>query len=232
MRSFVSMISSTTFSFGMLNPFFLHMLIGKPLSNPKSERRSLQTGNVTFLCWPPELCFCQNRLGKYLPLQILVYLWQVPRPYESRLHVQVRLLGNLGLNAGVPWPVSNNDPGALCFICKKNVEDVHQFFCECSAFKDNFDSIWSNLVLKIRSANLTEGVQISNFIKWLDHTYRIILLLGGLDLASFLSACRTFNNLKLTLIYWTLPLTGCRSALLKQGITVTKYLQSWMIYKY
>ena len=32
------------------------------------------------------------------------------------LHVEVRLMGNLGLNAGVPW-LSDTD-GRKCFICK------------------------------------------------------------------------------------------------------------------
>ena len=42
------------------------------------------------------------------------------------LRVQVRLMGNLGLNAGVPW-LSDTD-GLKCFICKNGIEDAGHFF--------------------------------------------------------------------------------------------------------
>ena len=35
----------------------------------------------------------------------------------SRLHVQVRLMGNFGLEGSIPW-LQNTD-GVICFICKK-----------------------------------------------------------------------------------------------------------------
>ena len=34
----------------------------------------------------------------------------------SCLHIQTRLMGNFGLNGGIPW-LSNTD-GAICFLCK------------------------------------------------------------------------------------------------------------------
>ena len=61
------------------------------------------------------------------------------------LHVQIRLAGNFGLNGGVPW--LSNTEGALCFICKENVENVNHFLLECREFRNNFDSIWLNLTL-------------------------------------------------------------------------------------
>ena len=39
----------------------------------------------------------------------------------SRIHIQIRLLGNFGFNCGVPWQVGTN--GSLCLICKTNPLD-------------------------------------------------------------------------------------------------------------
>ena len=43
----------------------------------------------------------------------------------SRLHIQTRLMGNFGLNGGIPW-LSNTD-GATCFLCKVDIETVNHF---------------------------------------------------------------------------------------------------------
>ena len=34
----------------------------------------------------------------------------------SRLHIRTRLMGNFGLNGGIPWPCKTD--GAICFLCK------------------------------------------------------------------------------------------------------------------
>ena len=47
----------------------------------------------------------------------------------SRLHIQIRLMGNLCLNGGIPWLF--NTEGSLCFICKENTETVYHHFIEC-----------------------------------------------------------------------------------------------------
>ena len=47
----------------------------------------------------------------------------------SRFHTQVRLMGNLCLNGGIPWLFKTE--GSLCFICKENTETVYQHFSEC-----------------------------------------------------------------------------------------------------
>ena len=55
--------------------------------------------------------------------------WSLTDQYPDlvrHLHVQVRLMGNLGLTAGVPW-LSDTD-GQKCFICKNGVEDAGHFF--------------------------------------------------------------------------------------------------------
>ena len=49
------------------------------------------------------------------------------------LHVQVRLVDNLRLDAGVPW-LSDTDC-RKCFICKNGVEDTGHFFDGMSSEK-------------------------------------------------------------------------------------------------
>ena len=71
---------------------------------------------------------------------------------------------------------------ALCFICKEDIENTYQFFLDCSQFKENFDSIWRNLQLKVTRSNLTDGIQIPNFIKNLNRQSKVTSLMGGLSL--------------------------------------------------
>ena len=40
----------------------------------------------------------------------------------SRLHVQVRLMGQFGLSGGIPW--LRDSDGAVCFVCKPDVGSV------------------------------------------------------------------------------------------------------------
>ena len=54
----------------------------------------------------------------------------------SQLHVQVRLMGNFGLNGSLPW-LQNTD-GAICFICKEDIESVTQFFFRLLLFQKQF----------------------------------------------------------------------------------------------
>ena len=93
----------------------------------------------------------------------------------SRLHVQIRLMGNFGLNGRVPW-LTNTD-GELCLVCKNSVEDVSHFLSDCSSFRDNFDSLWSNPSQKLTACNPSDGTQTSHFISSLDRQQKIILLL-------------------------------------------------------
>ena len=100
----------------------------------------------------------------------------------SRLHIQVRIMGNFGFNGGVSW--LSHTQGALCFICKENVKNVSHFLYDCKEFRQNFDSIWLNLKQKVISANPTDGSQIFDFISHLDRQQKTLLLLGGLSLPS------------------------------------------------
>ena len=98
----------------------------------------------------------------------------------SHMHIQIRLMGNFGLNGGVPWHVGTNR--SLCLICKEGTEDVTHFLLECPFFKDNVDSVWLNIKTRITETNPFDGTQICNFISNLDGVSKVLLLLGGLPL--------------------------------------------------
>ena len=55
------------------------------------------------------------------------------------LHVQIRLMGNFGINGGVPW-LTNTD-GELCLLSKESVEDVSHFLLDCPNFRDDCISL-------------------------------------------------------------------------------------------
>ena len=89
-------------------------------------------------------------------------------------------MSSFGLNGSVPW--LNDTEDALCFICKEDVENTYHFFLDCPQFKENFDSVWRNLQLKVTRSNPTDGIQIANFIKNLNRQNKVMLLVDGLSL--------------------------------------------------
>ena len=80
-----------------------------------------------------------------LPASFGLYIYS---DLVSRLHVQIRLMGNF-----VPW--LRGTIGALCFVCKEGLDDVNHFLWKCKAFGENFQSVWCNLFQKIDSSNPT-----------------------------------------------------------------------------
>ena len=100
----------------------------------------------------------------------------------SRLHVQVRLMGQFGLSGGIPW--LRDSDGACFSVCKHDIESVTHFLLGCSYFKQNFLFLWRNLKLKITVSNQADGVNISQSIDNLDRHQKVLLLPGGLCLPS------------------------------------------------
>ena len=98
----------------------------------------------------------------------------------ARRHVQVRLMGNFGLNGGIPWLAKTD--GSLYFNCREDNETLCHFFFDCSTFKPNFDSLWCKLLLKGCNLNAADGTRISQFITNLDRFHKTLLLLGCLRL--------------------------------------------------
>ena len=56
-------------------------------------------------------------------------------------------------------------------------------FLQCKAFRENFQSVWSNLFQKIGSANPTDDLQISSFICCLNRQHQTLSLLAGILLS-------------------------------------------------
>ena len=72
--------------------------------------------------------------------------------------------------------------GAICFICKEDIESVTHLFLDCSYFRNNFKSLWNTLKFKIAGSNPTYGAFIFTFIENLDGHSKVLLFLGGLAL--------------------------------------------------
>ena len=89
-------------------------------------------------------------------------------------------MGNFGFSACVAWTIRAVE--SLCFVCKEAKDDLYHFLFVCPYFRKNFDSLWSNLDVKVSNSCPTDGSQISAFIKNLDQDSKALLLLGCLPL--------------------------------------------------
>ena len=109
--------------------------------------------------------------------------WSIADLYPDlvrHFHVQIRLMENFGINGSVPW-LTNTD-GKLCLLCKESTEDLSHFLSGCPNFRDNRESLWSNLSQKVIACNSSDGTQMSHFFSSLDREQKILLLLGSLHL--------------------------------------------------
>ena len=132
--------------------------------------------------------FCQDHTKMHIAQACLdnkspYSYWAIANQYPdlvSRLHIQVRLMGNFGLNGGIPWLCGTD--GAVCFICKEGIETVNHFVLDCNYFRENFELLWTHLTSRIINYNPSDGIQIAEYITNLDRHHRVLLLLGGLSL--------------------------------------------------
>ena len=130
--------------------------------------------------------YCVNHPGMHIAQACLknvtpYQFWCLADDYPdlvSCMHIQIRLMGNFGLNGGVLWHVGTN--GSLCLICTEGTEDVTHFLLDCPFFKENVDSIWLNIKARITETNPLDGTQICNFIRNLDRDRKVFLLLLGI----------------------------------------------------
>ena len=127
--------------------------------------------------------YCVNHLGMHIPKactkNVTPYqFWCLADNYPdlvSRMHIQIRLMGNFGLKGGVPWHVGTN--GFFCLICKEGTEDVTHFLLDCTFFKENGDSVWLNI-----KAELRKQTPLMVLISNLDEDSKGLLLPRGLPL--------------------------------------------------
>ena len=89
-------------------------------------------------------------------------------------------MGNFGLNGGIPRLC--NTGGAICFLCKVDIETVSHFLLDCPNLREHFDLLWATLTVKVTKFNDIVGRQISEFTAKLDRHQKVVLLLGCLPL--------------------------------------------------
>ena len=109
--------------------------------------------------------------------------WSISSYYPDlvcRLHVQIRLMGNFGLNTSIPWATTTDS--TTCFICKEGEETLHHFLFDCTGFREHFDLLWSSLSTKVISSNPTDGNHMSDFLVNLEQHQKALLLVGCLPL--------------------------------------------------
>ena len=97
-----------------------------------------------------------------------------------RLHVQIRLMGNFGLNTSIPWATTTDS--TICFICKEDEETLHHFLFDCTGFREHFNLLWSSLSTKVMRSNPTDGNHMSDFLVNLEQYQKALLLIGCLHL--------------------------------------------------
>ena len=97
-----------------------------------------------------------------------------------RLHVQIRLIGNFGLNTSIPWATTTGS--TICVICKEDEETLHHFLFDCMGCREHFDLLWSSLTTKVKHSNPTDGKHMSDFLVDLKQHQKALLLIGYLPL--------------------------------------------------
>ena len=89
------------------------------------------------------------------------------------------------------WSISDQYPDlvcpskaddALCFTCKESNDNLYHFLFDCPYFRENFDSLWSNLVIKATNCNSADGSHVSSFLTNLDQHNKALMLVGCLPL--------------------------------------------------
>ena len=154
---------------------------------PKKKRSlTVPLGEIKASSYGPLADYCVNHPGMRIaqaclknltPYQFLCLADNYP-DLGSRMHIQIRLLGNFGLNCGVPWHF-DDAYGSLCFYLQ--TEDVTRFLLDFPFFKI-VDAVSLNIKARIMETNPLDGTQICKFISNLDRDSRVLLLLRDLPL--------------------------------------------------
>ena len=119
----------------------------------------------------PSMRIPQACLNNVTPYQFWCFADNYP-DLVGRMHIPMTLMGNFGLNCGVPWLAGTN--GSLCLICKQGIEDV-------TSLKKTLIPYGSTSKTKPelrRQTRLLDGTQICNFISNLDRDNKVCCCLG------------------------------------------------------
>ena len=126
----------------------------------------LSTGRVnkTFSCMK------NNDFGKLL-IEFLTF----------KRNLQIRLMGNFGLQYGAPW--LRKSGSSSCLLCKDGkVEDISHFLFACPKLEDEWATFWYILKEKASNSDYLEKNILLHFTENLDKSTTARLLLGDLSL--------------------------------------------------
>ena len=118
--------------------------------------------------WPSGSCFHPHIHLQYWSLTFDCH------DLVKHFHLQVRIMGNFGLNGGMPWLDGAN--GCFCYICQDNLH----FLLDCSFLRENFSLLWFNLQYKILKLVVVDGPGIVSFLNSLDRANTALFLIGDL----------------------------------------------------
>ena len=155
-----NLIFFITLKYGITTPSSLHTQTGKILLRDSIVHFEKSAWH-SYCDTHSEMQLATLCLANVTPFHFLSLADHFP-DLVSRLHVQVRLMGQFGPSGGIPWLRDSN--GAFCFVRKQDFESVTHFLLDCSYFKQNFLSLWRNLKIKITVSDQADGVNICQFI--------------------------------------------------------------------
>ena len=109
--------------------------------------------------------------------------WSITSEYPDlvpKRNLQLRLMGNLGLQSGVPWlRIKGEDKCLLCHIEK---EDMIHFALRCPYFFNDWNSFWYRLRQIVLASGDGDAQTFLLFVKNLDNDSRTRLLTGCLKI--------------------------------------------------
>ena len=117
-------------------------------------REFKENARLDFVQQHPSSKFARTCLDNASPHKF----WSISDQYPDlvcRLHVQIRLMGNFGFSAELPWASKADD--ALCFICKESNDNLISV-----TILIHFGLIWS---LKLQTALLQMAAMFLVFLR-------------------------------------------------------------------
>ena len=140
---------------GLETEYFLHILIGRELLSLRiaahennawteyaSVHQDIEILDKTFSCMTNnEFCEIVDRIPDL----------------AFKRNLQIRLMGNFGLQYGAPW--LRKSDSLTCLLCKDgNVEDISHFLFACPKLEDEWATFWYLLKEKVSNPDYLEKI--------------------------------------------------------------------------
>ena len=116
--------------------------------------------------------------------------WKITSLYPDlvcKVNIQLRLIGNYGLQSGLPW--LRKDKSDACLLCKTECEDLSHFVLRCPYFRNDWIRFWLLMKNFLLQLNDPESELLLFFLKNLNETCRLRFLTNGLILPFNSSPC-------------------------------------------